>query len=112
MSYMSTVDRKLFHFFSLHYIDMTAAEIIAYMEREGWTFTEKQQFNQYIVRFERRDWHGVPCRPPFFVSRNGTSGSRYKMIREAGREALQLWRDFDHEPHRYHDENTSVIVWR
>jgi hypothetical protein len=88
-------------------------EIIGLMTRYGWGFGERFVFNQIVVSFTRRDWHGHPMNRPVTVTRFGAPEQREELIRRAGREAWRLWRNFpDSPPAQYFDIQTMSIVWK
>jgi hypothetical protein len=94
---------------------VTADEIIAYMESHGWQFMENREGHgkgRLNVTFSRGDWHGQPTKIPVFVSRYGGLDERYELVRDAGREALDLWRRFPKEPARFFDPEAREIVWK
>lgn len=87
-------------------------EIITYMTERGWGYGERTVLNQVMVTFSRTEWHGRRLDRPFTVSSWGHRDYIDRMVREAGREALQVWHRFsDSVPRRYYDEERREVVW-
>jgi hypothetical protein len=88
-------------------------EIIALMTRYGWGFGERSVFNEVVVSFSRRDWHGETVNRPVTVSRFGAPEQRAELIRRAGREAWRIWREFPNSPPaKYFDLQTMSVIWK
>lgn len=91
---------------------MNAAEIERYMTTRGWGFGESRVLNQIVVSFSRSDWHGRRLDYPLVVCRYGHPDYRDRLIREAGREALHIWKEFrGTAPAQYFDSRRRRIVW-
>lgn len=92
--------------------EMKRREIIAYMTERGWGYGESVVVNQVMVTFSRSDWHGQSLERPFTVSSWGHPDYIDRLVREAGREALRVWRRFGGRmPRRYYDEERRHLVW-
>ena len=91
---------------------MDRREVIEYMTRRGWGYGESTVLNQVMVTFSRSDWHGRTLKVPFTVSSWGHATHMDRMVREAGREALRVWKTFSHGvPQRFYDEDRRRIIW-
>lgn len=93
--------------------ELPTEDVITYMNDRGWGFGERGVFNELVVTFHRRDWHGRSIKHPITVTRYGVPEGREELIRTAGREALRIWKRFpESPPAQYFDLQSMSVVWR
>lgn len=90
---------------------MNHDEIVAYMNARGWGYGESRVLHHILVTFSRPDWHGHRLERSFTVSSWGHPEERDELVRQAGREALQLWARFEKVPQRFYDSGRRRLIW-
>lgn len=90
---------------------MSHSDIVAYMNARGWGYGESRVLNHILVTFSRPDWHGRRLERTFTVSSWGHPEARAELVRQAGREALELWARFPEVPQRFYDAEQRRLVW-
>lgn len=88
--------------------------IIGMLHRNGWRFCETDHVtmkHELQVAFTRRDWHGLELEQEVAVTRSGPATERRQLVRDAGREALALYREFRKRPEIRNDPKDQELDW-
>jgi hypothetical protein len=87
-------------------------DVINYMNQAGWGYGESLVIDRVLVTFSRSEWHGRRLPRPFTVSSWGHPDNIDQLVREAGREAVRVWKRFAGPvPQRFYDLDRREIVW-
>jgi hypothetical protein len=87
-------------------------DVIDYMTRAGWGYGESLVIDRLLVTFSRSEWHGRRLARPLTVSSWGHPDHVDRLVREAGREAIRVWKQFGGPaPQRFYDSTRRQVVW-